>query len=114
MNRTVWLLPFVLVACTTTTDITQIGKDTYMVSAESRGGIGRSTTTQAAVQKAAQFCTGQGKNLVLSHQNDSGYAGWTPVDATVTFQCLSNSDPEYQRVHMRQDNGTSTVVIEKQ
>jgi hypothetical protein len=92
--------------CQSVGTVTQIGKDTYMVDATTHGGFqSHGETTELAVAKAREFCLAQGKELQTGAIKTSGARGWTPVESSITFQCLSSNDPAYQRPSMA--TGTS-------
>jgi len=51
-----------LAGCASISEVTQLGKDTYMVDATTRGGLqSHGARTALAVNKAREFCTGKGK-----------------------------------------------------
>lgn len=87
-----------LTGCQSVGDVTQIGKDTYMVDATTRGGFqSHGETTALAVAKAREFCGAKGKEMQGGPVKTSGARGWTPVESDLTFQCLDPSDPAYSR-----------------
>ncbi|SAL09297.1 hypothetical protein AWB69_00017 [Caballeronia udeis] len=91
----------ILSACASVSEVTQLGKDTYMVDATTRGGFqSHGETTALAVNKAREFCSSKGKELMTGPARTSGARGWTPVESTLTFQCLDASDPEYVRPNL--------------
>jgi hypothetical protein len=88
----------VLAGCQSVSDVTQLGKDTYTVDATTRGGfLSHGETTALAVGKAREFCAGQGKELQTGQPKTSGARGWTPLESSITFQCLGKNDPAYVR-----------------
>jgi uncharacterized protein (DUF1684 family) len=89
-----------------------MGKDTYMVGAEARGGMFSQTeVTQLAVKRANAFCQEQGKVMSPSHIENTGVRGWTPQDTQFVFECLDAADPGYGRPHMKAD---PTAVLQVQ
>lgn len=97
------ILPLMLGACESVSDVTQIGKDTYIISATTRGGFeSHGETTALAVNKAREYCAVQGKQIQAGAAQTSGARGWTPLDSSVTFQCLDANDPAYKRPDLSQ------------
>jgi hypothetical protein len=101
-----------LVACTSVSEVTPMGKDTYMVGAEARGGMySRTEVTQMAVKRANAFCQEQGKVMSPSHIDNTGVRGWTPQETQFLFECLDATDPGYGRPKMKRD---PSAVVEVQ
>ena len=101
-----------LAACTSVSEVTPMGKDTYMVGAEARGGMfSRTEVTQLAVKRANAFCQEQGKVMSPGHIENTGVRGWTPQDTQFVFECLDATDPGYGRPQMRAD---PTAVLQVQ
>jgi hypothetical protein len=96
--------------CATVSDVTPIGKDSYMVGVEVRGGQDWTTVKAHAIRRANEYCAGLGRNMVLTHSETSGARGWTPQDAEIQFMCLTNDDPEYRRVRMQKEPDTVIEV----
>lgn len=98
----------VLAGCATTSagDPVQIGRDTYMIDAS---GPGRAKLETEAAREAATFCERKGLKLTVQHTSSSGVTGLGPRSVNVVFRCLSESDPEYQRLQYHAD---PNVVIE--
>jgi len=96
--------------CATVSDVTPIGKDSYMVGVEVRGGQNWTEVKAHAIKRASEYCVGQGKNMVLTHSETHGARGWTPQDAEIQFMCLADNDPEYKRVRMQKDPDTVVEI----
>jgi len=76
-------------ACTTVSDVTPMGKDTFMVGAEARGGLmSRTEVAQLAIKRANAFCESQGKEMSPTHIDSTGVRGWTPQETQFVFQCV--------------------------
>lgn len=87
-----------LAGCQSVSDVTEIAKDTYIVDATTRGGFqSHGETTALAIAKAREFCSGKGLMMQAAPAKTSGARGWTPVESSVTFQCLDKNDPAYRR-----------------
>jgi hypothetical protein len=105
-------LCLLLASCgTTTSEIISAGKDTYFIS-----GRGYAVTSSNAFphlyKEANAFCKGQGKlmNPVSSHAEKVDQMS---SSVELTFRCLLESDPEYQRPNMKPAPNTSIEVIQK-
>ncbi|MFM0638052.1 hypothetical protein PQQ63_15225 [Paraburkholderia metrosideri] len=99
MKKYTFLLPVVvLAACSSVSEVTQIGKDTYQVDATTRSGLmSHGETTALAIGKAREFCGTKGKELQSAPAKTSGARGWTVLESTVTFQCFDKDDPAFKR-----------------
>ena len=85
-------------ACASVSNVSTVGKDTYTVGSDSRGGFQSWAEVKAmAIQKAEAHCTSLGKHVSDVKTETHGARGWTPMEAEVTFRCLDADDPEYQR-----------------
>jgi hypothetical protein len=90
--------------------VMKVGPDTYMVSA-TRPGISGDVTAakQAALKQGQEYCTKQGKQLLVQHMDDQ--VRWDcPGTSNVTFLCLAEGDPELQRPKYRKE---PDVIIEQ-
>ena len=85
-----------LAACASMTDIVPAGKDTYMLSASDFSGLsGPGALRTAELQRANAYCGSLGRHMKALSATGRGVAGWTPTDAALTFQCLADTDPEW-------------------
>jgi len=98
--------------CVSTSEVTEIGKDTYMVGTEARGGLTKTAAMTASIKTANQYCATMRKKMMLTHTDTSGMAGWTPVDAEIQFVCLDDNDPQYRRTMLRKDP-TEVIQVTK-
>lgn len=103
-----WFLScaIILSGCATSSGVSPLGEDTYMIS---RNGAGFWTSTASvkaeALKDANGYCTGQGKRLQVNHTNQheaSGRPGDFP-GAEVHFMCLNANDPELNRPKFKKD-----------
>ena len=77
----------VLAACTSAGDVTQLNRDTYMVTSQSRLG-GNDGAAAAGVLKADAFCKERGKRMQLgSAETSDGVIGVWPSKSVVMFTC---------------------------
>lgn len=79
-----------LVSCATTSEVISVGKDTYRVSAEMGGQLPSwSDVKGLALKKANSFCSEKGMYMKEGAWETHGARGWTPLNAELTFQCLT-------------------------
>jgi hypothetical protein len=94
--------------CKVSSPVVPAGKDTFMVSSH----VGACVSCSAAVkglQTANKFCAQLGKFVVVRNTNNvTNFAGYN-VSNELTFSCVGENDPEYQRPNLRKDNGVTTV-----
>ena len=92
MMRALVLLPFLLVACTSS-GIVHMDRDTYMVS-ERGPTVGFSPPirqTASVYRQATDFCAQKGKQVetIKLDQQDSGLG--RPANATLQFRCVAGT-----------------------
>jgi hypothetical protein len=109
--RTVFILAIVCAGCSTVSDVVPIGKDTYMVGSEARGGFTSNTeVAELALKRANAYCAGLGKKMLLTNINTSGVQGWTPQNSQIEFQCLLANDPAFTRIQLQKEPNTVIEV----
>jgi len=87
-----------LTGCVSITDPVPMGKDTYMISLNARGGFSSNGQLLAnTIKKAGDFCSSQGLNVEVLNTGSTGVQGWTPQDTQVIFRCLLSDDKSYAR-----------------
>ncbi|QAB15119.1 hypothetical protein [Hydrogenovibrio thermophilus] len=94
-NKKWLLLPFslLIVSCSSVTKVTKVGKDTYTVGSQVRGGMTSwAEVKQMALTEADAYCSSLGQELVSSNIETHGARGWTPQEAEVTFKCGSSKE----------------------
>jgi len=92
------ILALALSGCASVSDISPIGKDTYLVDSTVMGGMTNwGDVKSMTLGKANDYCSGLGKKLVMSKMEEHGARGWTPIGTQITFKCLLETDPEYQK-----------------
>ncbi len=91
-----------LTGCVTTSDVTPIGRDTFMVSTDARGGFTSTADLVArSAQKANAYCRAIGKEMMTDNIQNQGVRGFTPQENTLMFRCLAADDPGNQRPTLR-------------
>ena len=70
-----------LTGCVTTSDVTPIGRDTFMVSTDARGGFTSTADLVArSAQKANAYCRAIGKEMMTDNIQNQGVRGFTPQE----------------------------------
>lgn len=100
-----------ITGCVSTSEVSEIGRNTYMVGTTARGGLqSRAEIAGLSAKKASEFCAQKNQKMVLSHTDTSGVQGWTPVETDITFHCFDENDPQYKAVELRKDAGTLQIT----
>ncbi len=93
-----------LAGCVDTSPVTPMGRDTYMIGTDARGGL---TSTESLITRNAQvanaFCAQSGKEMEPANVMSQGVRGWTPQETTLIFRCLNPDDPANQRPNLRRE-----------
>ncbi|MGY2492368.1 hypothetical protein [Cupriavidus sp. CP313] len=77
-----------LVACQSVSSVVPAGNGTYMVGSEVRGGFSSWAEVRAlTLNRASEYCAGQGKEMEQVDSKTRGARGWTPQEAELTFRC---------------------------
>lgn len=96
-----------IAGCASTSEVTPVGRDTYMVGSSAYGGHMSPTEVKAlSFRRANEFCAARGKVMVPSATQSTGVRGWSPLGAEVTFLCVDEGDPANARVQMRKEPDT--------
>jgi len=78
-----------LVGCVSITQPVAIGKDTYMVTLNARGGFqSDGELLNKSIADARNFCTSLGRDLEVQSTQTSGTQMWTPQNNRVVFKCV--------------------------
>src|SRR5215831_10485180 len=83
--------------CVSTSDVFEMGKDTYSVSATADGFRAR----QSAFEARREMCSKQGRRFMLVNEDTSRTRMGIDTTVDVTFRCVSENDPEYHRPRIR-------------
>lgn len=100
-----------LTGCVSTSQVLEMGKDTYSVSATADGYRDAASARQSAFEAGAQKCAALGKKFMLVNESTARTRMGIDTTVNVTFRCLNESDPEYARPNIRQ---SPDVIIEDQ
>lgn len=85
-----WILFLLLVGCTTTSEVTQLDRNTYIVGAsDSSGSLSHTDVKTLGIKRAQEYCASLSKSAAIKNATSRGARYWTSVDAEVTFQCVT-------------------------
>jgi hypothetical protein len=98
-----------LCGCVATSEVLEMGKDTYSVSATADGFRSASSARQSAFATGHEMCAKQGKRFMFMNERTGRTRMGIDTTVDVTFRCLHENDPEYTRPQVQQAPG---VVIE--
>lgn len=99
----------ILVGCVSTSEILEMGRDTYSVSATADGMRSAASARQSAFEAGREMCAKQGKRFMFLNEVTSRTRMGIDTTIDVTFRCLSENDSEYTRPNVRQ---SPDIVIE--
>ena len=105
------LLVTVLTGCVSTSQVLEMGRDTYSVSATADGMRDAASARESAFKTGTEKCSSLGKRFMFVNESSARTRMGIDTTVSVTFRCLSESDPEYTRPTVRQ---APNVVIEDQ
>jgi hypothetical protein len=100
-----------LSGCLSTSQVLEMGRDTYSVSATADGYRLASQARESAFQAGTEKCASLGKRFMFTNESTARTRMGIDTTVTVIFRCLNENDPEYARPNVRQ---TPDVVIEDQ
>jgi hypothetical protein len=86
-------------ACTTTTGVIPIGKDTFMIgtTGKSPGGFSGTEAKALAFQEAHKFCAGKGRKIQVVNTQQADMRFGVNATAELQFMCLADGDRELAR-----------------
>jgi len=87
--------------CVSTSDVFEMGKDTYSFSANADGFRSAASARQSAFEAGREMCSKQGKRFMLVNEDTSRTRIGIDTTVDVTFRCVSENDPEYNRPRIR-------------
>ncbi|MDO8705885.1 MAG: hypothetical protein Q7J84_13155 [Sulfuricaulis sp.] len=86
------ILTIAIGGCASVSEVMPVGKDTYRVSSEMGGQFPSwSDVKGLSLKRANEFCGGKGRYVEEGSWVTHGARGWTPLNAELTFKCLSDS-----------------------
>ena len=100
-----------LSGCVSTSQVLEMGRDTYSVTATADGMRDAASARESAFEAGANKCATLGKRFMFVNESTARTRMGIDTTVNVTFRCLSESDPEYARPNVLQ---APDVVIEDQ
>jgi hypothetical protein len=98
-----------LAACSSTSEIIPVGRDSFMITATTRGGMMMGEAPIVAAKAANEHCAANGQHMII-RRTDSAIEGFNNSGMnTLVFSCVTDTDPEYQRPNLHKD---PAVVID--
>lgn len=105
----------VVAGCATSSGVTPLGQDTFMISRNGAGFWSSTAQIKAeALKDADEYCRSNDKKMQIVHTSQheaSGRPGDFP-GAEIQFMCLSANDPELNRPKLRKE--ANSVIEIKQ
>lgn len=91
-----------LAGCVSTSNVLELGKDTFTVSSTADGFRTAASATENAFERGHQKCAALSKHFMLINTNTAPTRMGIDTTVTVTFRCLNENDPEYTRPVVKQ------------
>ena len=100
-----------LSGCVSTSQVLEMGRDTYSVTATADGMRDAASARESAFEAGSKKCASLGKRFMFVNESTARTRMGIDTTVNVTFLCLNENDPEYARPNVRQ---APDVVIEDQ
>ena len=114
-HKTSWITSIAIATslsgCLATSQVFEMGRDTYSVTATADGFRSAADARESVFQAGMEKCKSLGKRFMIANESIARTRMAIDTTVTVTFRCLNESDPEYARPNVRK---TPDVVIEDQ
>jgi hypothetical protein len=79
----------VVAGCVSTSDVIEVGPDTYTTSATADGFRSAASARQSALEAGTAKCTALGRRLVLTGESSAPTRMGIDTTVTVTFRCAT-------------------------
>lgn len=96
-KTTAVLITLALGGCVSTSNVLEVGKDTYSVSATADGFRDAASARQSAFNSGAEKCNSLGKKFMFLNENTAKTRMDIDTTVTIYFRCLNENDSEYTR-----------------
>ena len=98
---TATIMVIILSGCLSTSQVLEMGRDTYSVTATADGYRLASQARESAFQAGTEKCTSLGKRFMITNESTARTRMGIDTTVTVTFRCLNENDPEYLKPNVR-------------
>ncbi len=89
------------VGCVSTSNVLELGRDTYTVSATADGFRDAASARQSAFKTGSEKCNSLGKKFLLTNENVANTRMGIDTTVTLYFRCLDERDSEYVRPNLQ-------------
>lgn len=86
-----------LTGCVSTSNVLELGRDTYSVTATADGFRDAASARQSAFESGAKKCASMGKKFLLTNENVANTRMGIDTTVSIIFRCLSENDRDYSR-----------------
>lgn len=86
-----------LTGCVSTSNVLELGRDTYSVSATADGFRDAASARQSAFESGAKKCATLGKKFMLTNESVANTRMGIDTTVSIIFRCLSENDRDYSR-----------------
>lgn len=105
------------ISCTSVSEITPIGKDTFMLASSSNTTLGGGNLRAKLLKRASIFCKERNKSLLLVDFSTADMAFGKTASAEICFRCLDEDDPEFIRPNIKhkesnQNSGGPGILLQ--
>lgn len=90
-------LILLLTGCVSTSNVLELGRDTYSVSATADGFRDAASARQSAFELGAKKCARLGKKFMLTNESVTNTRMGIDTTVSIIFRCLSETDRDYSR-----------------
>lgn len=94
-------LTILLFGCVSTSDVLEMGRDTYSVSSTADGLRSAAAARESAFQMGAKKCASLGKKFMFMNERTARTRMDIDTTVNVTFRCLNEDDSEYARPNIQ-------------
>jgi hypothetical protein len=94
-------ISLLVVGCVSTSNVLELGRDTYTVSATADGFRDAASARQSAFKAGAEKCNSLSKKFLLTNENVANTRMGIDTTVTLYFRCLDERDSEYVRPHLQ-------------
>lgn len=90
-------ISLLVAGCVSTSNVLELGRDTYSVSATADGFRDAASARQSAFESGAKKCATLGKKFMLTNESVANTRMGIDTTVSIIFRCLSETDRDYSR-----------------